>query len=82
MSPDPLGVFTPPQQRWWYPVLAAKKDLPTIIQTGTELKVLDEQYVKAGAIIEYTQAPDKAEGPANVDPTEGRVFILSKKGEH
>ena len=52
------------------------------IQTGTELKVLNEQYVKAGAVIEYSQATDKAEGPVTVDPAEGRVFILSKKGEH
>ena len=41
-SPDPLGVFPPPQQRWWYPVLVAKKGLPATIQTGIELKVLDE----------------------------------------
>ena len=41
VSPDPLGVFTPPQQRWWYSVLAAKKALPTIIQTGTEVNVFD-----------------------------------------
>jgi hypothetical protein len=75
--------FTSPQQRWWYPVLVAKKDLPTTIQTGTELNILDEQDVKAGAVIEYAQATDKDEGPADLDPSEGRVaFFLSKKGEH
>ena len=74
--------LTPPQQRWWYPVLAAKKSLPTTIQTGTELQVLDEHDVKAGAVIEYSQAIDKAEGPVTVDPSEGRAFILSNKGEH
>ena len=56
--------------------------MPTTIQTGIELKVLDEQDLKARAIIEYTQAIDRAEGPANFDPSEGVTFILSKKGEH
>ena len=82
VSPDPLGVLTPPQQRWRYPALAANKSLPTTIQTGTELKVLDEHDVKAGAVIAYSQATDKAEGPVTVDSSEERVFILSKKGEH
>ena len=82
VSPDPLGVFVPPQQRWWYSALVANTDLPTTIQAGIELTVLDEQDVTAGAIIEYMQATGKVEGPLEPDPSEGRVFILSKKGEH
>jgi hypothetical protein len=82
VSPDLLGVFVHPQQRWWYPALVAKKDLPATIQTGTEWTVLDEQDDKVVLIIEYTQATDKVEGPDEVDPSEGRVFILSNKEEH
>ena len=59
VSPDPLGAFVHPQQRWWYPALVAKKDLPTTIQTGTELAVLAEQDDKVVIIIECTQAADK-----------------------
>ena len=51
VSPDPLGVSRPPQQRLWYPALVAKTDLTTAIQTGADLKVLEELDVQAGAII-------------------------------
>ena len=36
----------------------------------------------AGITIEYSLTPDQEEGPAEPDPADDRVFIISKKGEH
>ncbi len=40
--------------------MVAKKDVPVAIQTVAELKVFEKQYVKAGVVIEYSQAADEA----------------------
>ena len=62
----------------------ARQDEPAIVatKTGVELKVLEPHEVKAGAVIEHTQAADLEEGPRDVDPNGERVFIWYKRGEY
>ena len=52
------------------------------LRSAVELRVMDTEAVVAGVTIEYYLATDQEEGPAEPDPADDRVFIISKKGEH
>ena len=69
-------------KRWWYPLTQAHSGEPISTKTGADLKVLEPQDVKSGAVIEVTKATDAEEGPAEPDSTAERTFVLSKKGEY
>ena len=70
---EPINEPSPPaspevphnRRRWWRSILVACKDAPVTVAiiAGTELKFLGPHEVKAGPVIEYTQATDLEEGP-------------------
>ncbi|MFM7980605.1 MAG: hypothetical protein ACKPKO_14930, partial [Candidatus Fonsibacter sp.] len=49
---------------------------------GTIIRVLELEDLKKGAVIELTNATDSEAGPIEPSPTEPRVFIVTRNGEH
>ena len=69
--------------RWWSQLLLGgpqEKMLAT--KDGIPLRILSADDLNKGAVIEITCATDVEAGPGDLDITEPRVFIVTKKGEH
>ena len=49
---------------------------------GIPLRILSADDLNKGAVIEITCATDVEAGPGDLDITEPRVLIVTKKGEH
>ncbi|MFM7988670.1 MAG: hypothetical protein ACKPKO_56095, partial [Candidatus Fonsibacter sp.] len=49
---------------------------------GTLIRVLEPDDLKKGAVIGLTNATDSEAGPAEPSPTDPRVFIVTRNGEH
>ncbi|MFM7977806.1 MAG: hypothetical protein ACKPKO_00690, partial [Candidatus Fonsibacter sp.] len=62
------------------------KDTPSdqllATKDGTLIRVLEPDDLKKGAVIELTNATYLEAGPAEPSPTDPRVFIVTRNGEH
>ncbi|MFM7980380.1 MAG: hypothetical protein ACKPKO_13790, partial [Candidatus Fonsibacter sp.] len=83
--PPPLSPpsVSPPPGRWWAPLL---KDTPSdqllATKDGTIIRVLEPEDLKKGAVIELTNDTDSEAGPTEPKPTDPRIFIVTRNGEH